>query len=150
MEHAIARLEQHLREVPQAFFAIPAELVTSKPAPGKWSRLEILGHLCDSAINNLGRFIRAQSEQPHRLLPYRQDEWVSVQAYQERSKEEIVALWSGLNQSILRVVQGMPAAARQISCELPDGTAVTLEWLVTDYVEHLEHHLRQIFPTSGS
>jgi hypothetical protein len=30
-----------------------------RPAPGKWSRKEIIGHLIDSACNNHGRFVRA-------------------------------------------------------------------------------------------
>ena len=30
-----------------------------RPAPGKWSRKEILGHLIDSAANNHQRFVHA-------------------------------------------------------------------------------------------
>ncbi|MEL6923239.1 MAG: DinB family protein, partial [Bacteroidota bacterium] len=30
------------------------------PAPGKWSALQIMGHLVDSAANNHQRFVRAQ------------------------------------------------------------------------------------------
>ncbi|QRG69079.1 DinB family protein [Brevibacillus choshinensis] len=145
MENTIARLQKHLHEVPQAFRAIPDERVTKKPAPQKWSPLEILGHLCDSATNNLGRFVRAQQEVPYRIVPYQQNEWVRLQGYQERPAEEIVQLWTGLNQSVLRVMRTMPPSCRQHACETPDGASVTLEWLMTDYVDHLEHHLRQIF-----
>ncbi|WP_301171422.1 DinB family protein [Brevibacillus nitrificans] len=146
MENTIAQLHTHLSEVPQAFRALPVGQVTKKAAPEKWSPLEILGHLCDSATNNLGRFIRAQQEQPYRVIPYQQNEWVSLQAYQDRPAEEILQLWVGLNQSILRVMSSMPPANGQNACELPDGTTVTLEWLMSDYVEHLAHHLNQIFP----
>ena len=31
-----------------------------RPAPDKWSKKEILGHLLDSAVNNHHRFVRAQ------------------------------------------------------------------------------------------
>ena len=27
-----------------------------------------------------------------------------------------------------------------------DNEAVTLEWLMQDYVQHMKHHLAQIFP----
>ncbi|KQL48464.1 hypothetical protein AN963_01235 [Brevibacillus choshinensis] len=144
METTIARLQKHLQEVPQAFRAIPADQTTKSPVPEKWSPLEILGHLCDSAINNLGRFIRAQTEQPYHIVPYKQNEWVSNQAYQERPVEEIVQLWIGLNQSVLHVMKTMPPDKGQHRCEVPDGTTVTLEWLMADYVDHLEHHLGQI------
>jgi hypothetical protein len=100
---------------------------------------------CDQQF---GRFVRAQLEQPLRLIPYQQDEWVRAQGYQERSAEETVQLWTCLNQSIWFVMTTMPAACRLHTCELADGTTVTLEWLMTDYVEHLEHHLKQIFKES--
>lgn len=144
MENTIARLQKHLQEVPQAFRAIPADQTTKSPAPEKWSPQEILGHLCDSAINNLGRFIRAQTEQPFHIVPYKQNEWVSLQAYQKRPAVEILHLWIGLNQSVLHVMQAMPPDKGKHLCEMPDGTIFTLEWLMTDYVDHLEHHLRQM------
>ena len=34
--------------------------------------------------------------------------------------------------------------------KLPDGSSQTLLWLVRDYLEHLEHHLRQLFPENKS
>ena len=33
------------------------------PAPGKWSKKEIVGHLIDSAANNHSRFVRAQLQE---------------------------------------------------------------------------------------
>jgi hypothetical protein len=33
---------------------------SNRPAPGKWSKKEILGHLVDSAANNHQRFVRLQ------------------------------------------------------------------------------------------
>jgi hypothetical protein len=52
-----------------------------KPAPGKWSLKEIIGHLVDSAQNNIRRFVTVQYQtNPH--VVYGQDTWVSVQSYQ--------------------------------------------------------------------
>lgn len=149
MKQVIARLSRHIDEVPQSFRALSAEAAATRPAPGKWSSKEILGHLCDSAVNNLGRFVRAQTEQPYSLIGYQQDEWVKALAYQDRSAEEIVSLWSGLNRSIVTVMSTMPTTAYAHDCILPDGNKVTLEWLMTDYVEHMEHHLDQLFSQSA-
>ncbi|GEB30775.1 MULTISPECIES: DinB family protein [Brevibacillus] len=144
MEQQIARLEKHLLAVSQTFQQIGEEKAASRPAPGKWSAKEILGHLCDSAINNLPRFVRAQTEQPYVLIPYQQDEWVKAQAYQQRTVEEIVQLYSSMNRAIITVISVMPASAYDHSCTTADGTAVSLQWLVQDYVEHMEHHLDQL------
>lgn len=149
MKLVIARLNRHIDEVPQAFRALSAEAAATRPAPGKWSPKEILGHLCDSAVNNLGRFVRAQTEQPYSLIGYQQDEWVKALAYQDRSAEEIVSLWSGLNRSIVTVMSTMPTTAYAHDCILSDGNTVALEWLMTDYVEHMEHHLGQLFSQSA-
>ncbi|HSA54528.1 MAG TPA: hypothetical protein VLE53_02440, partial [Gemmatimonadaceae bacterium] len=40
--------------------ALDEPAVSQPRTPGKWSQKEILGHLVDSATNNLHRFVRAQ------------------------------------------------------------------------------------------
>ena len=47
------------RVLPQ-LSAISDEAASRKPAPNKWSKKEILGHLIDSAANNHQRFMRLQ------------------------------------------------------------------------------------------
>ncbi|WP_158081594.1 DinB family protein [Paenibacillus selenitireducens] len=80
-----------------------------------------------------------------RITPYNQDIWVETQQYVVAPPEDVIGLWISLNQSIVRVVSNLPAASLSRDCQLPDGTRVTLEWLIQDYVEHMEHHLEQIF-----
>jgi hypothetical protein len=53
----------------------------TRPAPEKWSKKEIIGHLTDSAQINLQRFIRCTYEENFKLV-YNQDEWVAAQHYQ--------------------------------------------------------------------
>src|ERR1039458_6047608 len=48
MTGTIARLEALLRTVPQRLVDIPDDAVALKPAPNRWSKKEILGHLIDS------------------------------------------------------------------------------------------------------
>ena len=62
------------------------------PAPGKWSKKEIIGHLIDSAANNHGRFVRAQLQEDLIFLGYDQDAWVRLQHYRERSWNDLVRL----------------------------------------------------------
>ena len=50
-----------------------------KPAPGQWSKKEILGHLIDSGVNNHHCFIRAQQVEEFIFAGYEQDHWVSHQ-----------------------------------------------------------------------
>ena len=58
--------------------------------PGTWSRRQILGHLIDSAMNNLHRFIRAQQTDELVFPGYEQQLWVNQNGYQDRSWESLV------------------------------------------------------------
>lgn len=117
----------------------------SKPAPNKWSNKEIMGHLCDSAMINLQRFIRCTYEESFKLI-YQQDEWVAVQRYQEMKMETLLEFWRLLNSQIARVLSQYPEDRWQIQCDSGRNAVAlhTVEFLATDYVAHLQHHLIQI------
>lgn len=114
------------------------------PAPGKWSRKQILGHLIDSASNNHQRFVRAQLESPLHFPGYAQERWVSTQNYQGESWEDLVLCWAGCNRHLLHVIAQISAEKLTHLCVIGGSEPVTLEFLAKDYVRHLEHHLAQI------
>ncbi|OAB37390.1 hypothetical protein PMSM_04820 [Paenibacillus macquariensis subsp. macquariensis] len=70
MQIVIDNLNNWLIKVPEEFSRMSELEVSERPLPHKWSKKEMLGHLCDSAINNLERFIKIQYEpQPFILTP---------------------------------------------------------------------------------
>lgn len=118
---------------------------TQKPNPDKWSKKEILGHLVDSAQNNIQRFVRGQYE----LLPkivYAQDDWVKLQNYQQYAKDDLVQLWALLNKHLCRILREM--AAENYDNQVDTGKGIvevhTLKFLAEDYLKHMKHHLGQI------
>jgi hypothetical protein len=114
-------------------------------APDKWSKKEIIGHLIDSALINLERFVRCTYEENFKLT-YQQVEWVRAQHYREADINKLLDLWQLLNEQIVRVLQNYPADRLNKECYKIKTTEslFTVEWLAQDYVEHLEHHLKQI------
>jgi hypothetical protein len=146
LQTALLRLEKHIQEIPERFKQFNAEDLLHKPAPGKWSKQEILGHLIDSAINNLKRFTDSQYfPQPYTVIRYNQDELVIINRYQQMPLVQLLELWSALNKQVLQVASYIPAEKLAYTIITPSGDARTLEWLAIDYVEHMEHHLKQIF-----
>lgn len=128
-----------------AKLATVGEAVASrKPAPEKWSAKEILGHLIDSASVNWERILRVTLQNGLSLHLYPQDDWVRLQAYQERPWAELLALWQALNRHIAQVVERLPEASLAHTFSLPHAHGVTLRFLIEDYIAHLDHHLRQI------
>ena len=120
------------------------EKVSVRPAPGKWSTKEILGHLVDSAANNHQRFVRLQLAVRIELPGYDGDEWVRVQRYQERPWREIVDLWHTYNTQLIALIRHVDSNALRNVWHTPDGKDLSLEFLMKDYVVHLRHHLDKI------
>ncbi|MGE7925005.1 DinB family protein [Viridibacillus arvi] len=121
--------------------------VSKRSSPTKWSKKEILGHLCDSAIMNIERFIKIQYEkQPYVLPIYNQDEWVAKQNYQDTPIEDILTLFYVLNKQIIAIINNIPDEKRSYLCDIGNNELKTLDWLIQDYYDHMEHHLKkQIF-----
>jgi hypothetical protein len=115
-----------------------------QPAPGRWSKKEILGHLIDSAANNHQRFVRAQLAPSLEFPAYEQERWVAAQAYATESWPDLVELWLLYNRHLLHVLGAMPEASLAVACAIGGKAAVPLSEIVSGYVDHLENHLAQI------
>lgn len=115
-----------------------------RPAPGKWSKKEILGHLIDSAANNHQRFVRLQISPRIDLPGYDGDEWVRIQQYQNRSWPQIIDLWQMYNTQLISIIRHADPAALRHIWHTPDGKDLDLEFIIRDYIVHLRHHLDQI------
>ncbi|HEX8037708.1 MAG TPA: DinB family protein [Chryseosolibacter sp.] len=141
---------RELRDIVNAFAikisAIPEKEFSAKPLANKWSQKEVLGHLIDSAQNNLRRFITAQYEETPPKITYQQDFWVAANQYQTMQKEDVIALWRLMNMRICAVLENMPKENYDRQCDT--GSLHPLAWIAEDYVRHLKHHLNQI--VSGS
>lgn len=120
------------------------EQASQRPAAGKWSKKEILGHLIDSAANNHQRFVRAQYTNPLILPKYEQDQWVSLQAYQDSDWRFLVNLWADYNRHLAHVISRVGQEYLTVQCKIGPYEPATLEFIITDYLDHLKHHLKQL------
>lgn len=131
------------------------ERPSRRPAPGKWSPKEIIGHLIDSASNNHQRFVRAMFQADLVFPGYTQDAWVSSQRYQDAPWNDLVTLWASFNRHIARVMAAVPEDVRLkprlphnldvLACNpVPADEPATLDYFMADYVWHVHHHLKQI------
>jgi hypothetical protein len=148
MQIIIQELIVVVHEYGKKIAAISNDTFTAKPLPTKWSKIEVLGHLVDSAQNNLRRFICSQYEHPPQLIRYDQDFWVLANRYSDSNKEDLIRLWVLLNQRIASVLKEMPEANYQKLCPTANSGHRSVEWFAADYVKHLKHHLNQILPGS--
>ncbi|KFF11607.1 hypothetical protein IW15_15480 [Chryseobacterium soli] len=127
------------------FEMISEEEWSHKISPEKWSKKEILGHLCDSAFTNIRRFVITQYKENENIV-YDQDLWVKAQNYQNISASEIISLWKVLNIQIVHIVENIPDEALQRTCDTTktELRIFTLAYLIQDYIDHLQYHLKAI------
>ena len=105
--------------------------------------------MIDSAINNLKRFTEIQFlPQPYSIIAYKQNELVIVNDYQTLPLDHLLDLWQALNRQIVFIVRNIPAEKLNYPVDLQyeNKELETLGWIICDYVAHMDHHFRQIFP----
>lgn len=120
-----------------------------KPAPEKWSKKEILGHLIDSAGNNQQKFVRLMEQEKLDFPGYAQNHWVDSQKYNAANWQDLIALWRAFNSHLAHVIENANSGLLQNQITISDAGTFTLEFIMQDYVEHLKHHLKQILPDAG-
>lgn len=137
-------IEKTVERAAKAFSGISDAEFALKKIPGKWSKKEIVGHLIDSAQNNIQRFVRGQYEDKPKIV-YAQDDWVILQDYQHYDKEDLIQFWILINRHLCRILLTMKPMNYERQCNT-GKTQVELHSLVflaDDYRIHMIHHLKQ-------
>ncbi|WP_226002861.1 DinB family protein [Paenibacillus sp. BJ-4] len=146
MKNAVEELTRLIENHEKELFSISEHEFNAKPLPEKWSKKEILGHLCDSASNNHRRFIIIKhSTSPVKIESYAQNDWVTANQYQKAfSHMDVIHLWKLLNKQIIHVLNSCTSLDFKKRFQKEDQSTETLQWLVDDYIQHMRHHLEQI------
>lgn len=126
--------------------ALTEEEISQKPAPNKWSKKEILGHLIDSAGNNQQKFVRTMAQPQLHFVGYAQNHWVEAQQYASADRELITTLWAAYNLHLAHIIENVNPSLLQNTVTIEGVGPFTLEFIMKDYAEHLKHHLLQILP----
>ncbi len=133
-----------LSEAESAFSSFDAFRWNAPRGEGKWTSLQILGHLIDSAANNHQRFVRALAQGNLEWPGYDQIAHVTVQNYASADPALLLSLWGAYNRFLGHVMRQISPAKASTLCAIDGAPAISLADLALDYVAHLEHHLRQL------
>ncbi len=144
-EKLITDLQNAFVEV-EKIISILSEEELANRRPGKWSKKEELGHLIDSAINNIKRFTESQfKEKPYPVIGYEQNDLVIANAYQQQKTTDIFLVWKQLNIQVIHLINTQTEETFNYKVILASSNEIkTLAWLMEDYVVHLLHHVKQI------
>jgi hypothetical protein len=84
----------------------------TRPAPGQWSVVELLGHILDAEIVLAGRYRWVVAHDEPAILPYDQDLWVERLHHQADDPQEMLALFSSLRRANLALWARTPDEGR--------------------------------------
>jgi uncharacterized damage-inducible protein DinB len=125
------------------------EIITNRRNSQNRSIKQIVGHMVDSASNNIHRIVHLQYQPSPLIYPDyanlgNNDRWIAIQNYQEENWENLVQLWKYSNLHIIHVINNV----NQEKLNNPWITAlnqkVTLKEMIIDYLSHFKLHLREI------
>jgi hypothetical protein len=143
VQDCVKRLQFLCTTIPVRLKKIDDEEFSRRPSPDKWSKKEILGHLIDSATNNHQRFVRIQFENIP-TITYDQVNWSIFSNHNQFDVKYLISFWTAYNRHLAELIRLIPTDNLEKECIISQGKKVTLEWLIEDYIRHLEHHLKQI------
>lgn len=129
--------------------ALTDDLITSKSQNGGWCVKEILGHLIDSATNNLHRIINLQFRHSPLVFPDygnlgNNSNWIKIQNYMTEDWTSMVELWKYTNLHLAHVIENVDEEKLNNIWITALGKEVSLKDMINDYPRHLKHHLSRI------
>ena len=139
-----SQLESAVQAARSWLFGLDEAAVRQRPQADGWSIAEVIGHLIDSACNNHQRFIRAQDDGDLVFPKYEQRAWVERAGYANADWQPLVELWYLYNMQLARIIRLIGSQQLKTTCTIGEDRPCTLEFLVTDYLDHLNHHLAKI------
>lgn len=141
----IEAAEKSPKEIAAAVSGLAPAVLRYKPAPGKWSIQEILGHLADVEIIYAHRLRQMLADKEPVIAPIDQDAWARSLGYLETPAPELVALY-GLNRHhnvrLLKRLKPEDLVRTAFHPEIQRN--VTVADLVSRMSTHGANHLEQI------
>ncbi len=146
MKQTADELRQIIENIVPKLKQLPEPEIAQRPNPKKWARKEILGHLIDSASNNQQKFVRVMQQPTLEFPGYAQDDWVDLQNWASADWIEMVDLFAAYNRHIAYLIETIDPKFHSHTITIEGVGPFTLGFIMPDYVEHLKHHVKQIFP----
>ncbi len=141
-------LAVRLRSVPamvaELVVDLPDRRLRTRPAPGEWSAIEVMGHLIDKFDHWCRRTTLVAAQDNPVLQPYDQDECVRVADYQSADLTGVLGGLVASAERFARTVVSLPAEAFDRYGVHGEYGSITLSDCITLPLDSVPDHLRQI------
>jgi predicted MPP superfamily phosphohydrolase len=109
----------------------------------------ILGHLIDSASNNIHRIVHLQYQNtPFEFPNYatfgNNDRWIAIQNYQNENWADMIQLWKFSYLHFCHVIENVNESKLNNEWISGPGEKIKLKEMIEDFPKHLKLHLNEI------
>jgi hypothetical protein len=123
---------------------VPAARLSTSPAPGKWSILEIVAHLAEDELVTSWRY-RQMIENPGAALPgFDQDLWAKVGRYSAWTLDEALSMFRLLREANLRMLDHLTEQQWECGGIHAERGPITVRVLARYMAGHDRNHPDQI------
>ena len=129
--------------------SLPAKVISQRSNSQGRTIRQIIGHMVDSATNNIHRAVHLQYQDspftfPNYATNGNNDRWIAIQNYQDEDWTILMQLWKYTNLHFVHVVENIQEGKLDQEWVSAPGKTVRLEEMVVDYLRHFELHLVEI------
>jgi hypothetical protein len=110
---------------------------------------QILGHLVDSASNNIHRIVHLQYREnpctfPNYATEGNNDRWIAIQDYQHEEWHNLVKLWRYTNLHLIHTIRHVDQSKLENQWISSETRLISLRENIESYLPHFDLHLKEI------
>jgi uncharacterized damage-inducible protein DinB len=137
--------EKNPRQIAAAVSGLPDKVLRYKPAPEKWSILDVLGHIADIEIVYAYRLRQMLADSQPATAPVDQNAWAQQLGYLETPAPELIAVYGLIRLHNLRLLRRLKPGDLEKGAFHPElERQFTVAELIERIAQHGASHLGQI------
>lgn len=143
-EQLIADYAAGPRVLADAVAGLTPEQLKTRCAPGQWSILEVVAHICDAELLYADRIKRVLAEDAPPLQKMDPDQFAARLAYHKRDLQEELTAIAGLRAHVARLLRTLTGEDfGRVGIHSADGP-LTVTQLLERVTKHIPHHVEFI------
>jgi len=136
----VARLRRQIAEAAALLRPLDAARARHRYAPGKWSIIEVVGHLSDTERIMAYRALRIARRDEAPLAGFDENAYVPAAEFERRSLADVLAEFEAVRSATVALLGGLPEAAWG-RWGVANGQRVTVRALAYIIAGHELHHV---------
>ncbi len=123
---------------------IASEKLKRRPAPDRWSVVEIIAHMAEDELSSSWRYRQMIEHNGAPLLGFDQDLWAKLGDYQSWEPKEALAMYRLLREANLRLLERLSLEQWASSGVHAERGPMTVRQLARHMAAHDINHIKQI------